>query len=141
MRLFALATLALLLFTSAANAHSPSACERPEPSDAPLTFVGKPSALIDGQGGFLLWLELCRAEFPGSRVCTTRDLIENGNLPALEDNEFIWVLPFWLDSVHDYSGAKIDNGSCVVLANNPNLPAPRIAQIGCTETRGLACCE
>jgi hypothetical protein len=137
-----LSTLALLMLTSAASAHSPAACAQPtDPTKELRTFVGKSAATSSGHHGLLGWLDICRTEFPGSRVCSTRDLIENRNLPELADNEWIWIVPYWLNDSHDYSGAQFDRGVCAVLANNPNIPPTRIAEVNCDSVLQVACCN
>ena len=80
----------LVLLPLAASANPPTACPEPDPV---LQFVGKTSELVNGQASRLGWTQACQSEFPGSTMCSTRDLIERGNLPSLSLGEELWICP------------------------------------------------
>jgi hypothetical protein len=140
--LSAFVTALIVAIASPALAHSPSACPTPAPeADAPLDFVGTTTATVDGQGHLLGWLPLCRAEYPGSRVCTTRDLVESVQLPAMEVGDAWWVMPYWIDSQHEYSGRfNQESASCAVIQVLSDTPNPIFTAGGCNATRPVACC-
>lgn len=133
-----LALLLSLLFTSAANAHSPSSC----PSTTPpiLQFVGATTATVYGQRHLLGWLPLCRAEYPGSQVCTTRDLVESAPISSMEPEDTWWVMPYWIDSQHEYSGRFYNELSCAAIQRLIFLPDPIFSSNDCNATYPVACC-
>ena len=140
MRLILSTFLAALIvaLASPAHAHSPSSC----PSTTPpiLQFVGTTTATVDGQGHLLGWLPLCRAEYPGSRVCTTRDLVESAQLPAMEVGDAWWVMPYWIDSEHEYSGRFNQSVSCAIIRGSVDYTHPIFSTGICNDLHPVACC-
>ena len=53
---------------------------------------------------YIVLTNLCQAEFPGSRVCNTREIAETVNYPTLTDNSHAWVAPSKFTSL-DYPGS------------------------------------
>jgi hypothetical protein len=141
MRLFLSVLLTALIVPLAAQAHSPSQCPT-APSDPPaLQFVGATLTETDGHRGVLSWSELCRTDWPGSRVCTTRDLIENG-APPLADEEMMWIQALWIDSEHEYSGQYTNqqNQSCKTIHKYTSLASPWFRTDACNVLHSVACC-
>lgn len=135
-----LLVLALAASSGAAYAHSPSACPAVPDVDAALTFVGETSVLIGGQQGRLGWETACQAEFPGSQVCSSRDIIVGG-VPELTP-AFRWVVPHWLDANHEYSGL-LQNHNCnvLVVGASGEPEQPRFGSSSCNVPFAALCCS
>ena len=83
MRLLALTTLAVLLFASAANAQ----------------YVGITGTAFDGAQGVFTYNRACHAAHPGSRMCTSEEVLETVNPPTLgSPGEIAWVRPVFKPS-------------------------------------------
>jgi hypothetical protein len=128
----------LVLLPLTASAHSPASC--PKTESPILQFVGTTTATVDGQGHLLGWLPLCRAEYPGSRVCTTRDLVESVQLPAMEIGDAWWVMPYWIDSEHEYSGRFYQELSCANIGRIIDYTHPIFYTGDCNNLQPVACC-
>jgi hypothetical protein len=140
MRLFlsVLVTALIVALASPAHAHSPSSC----PSTTPpiLQFVGATTATVAGHGHLLGWLPLCRAEYPGSQVCTTRDMVESAPILSMESGDTWWVMPYWIDSQHEYSGRFYNEVSCAAIQRFIFFGDPIFSSGDCTATHPVACC-
>lgn len=138
MRPFLSVLFTTLIVPFAAQAHSPSAC----PSTTPpiLQFIGATTATVDGQGHLLGWQPLCLAENPGSRVCTTRDFVESVQPPVMEVGDKWWVMPYWIDSEHEYSGRFNQSASCAIVQRLIDYAHPIFSTGSCNDLHPVACC-
>lgn len=58
---------------------APESC--PANPAPPYVFVGVTEQLLNGGQGYWTYLQACRDEFPGSRWCTSKEVIETTNIP------------------------------------------------------------
>ncbi len=97
--MFALANAALLFLTTAANAQ----------------YVGVTSETFDGAQGVFTYNRACHAAHPGSRMCTSQEIMSTVNPPVVGNpGEMAWVHPVYQavsTSLIDVSGAR-DVGTC-----------------------------
>ena len=82
----------------------------PASADEPhLDFLGLSKGVTDGGGGIVTMHRLCQATFPGSRMCTSRDILLSIAPPALGRSDSGWVQPVFVPyhsepGVFDISG-------------------------------------
>ena len=128
----------LVMLPMVAAAHSPESCPKLDP---PLQFVGKTISIHRGHDVFLGGKEICDASFPGSTVCTSRDLAE-GPKPDLVENEIAWVRLFWLDEKHEYSRALVSTNTNTYYAIHKiaTLNFPFLRELPCNGVERIACC-
>ena len=132
---YLIAILVMLPLTAAA--HPRNACPNPDPI---LQFVGKTTATVDGQGHLLGWLPLCRTEYPGSQVCTTRDFVESAQPRVMKVGDKWWVMPYWIDSEHEYSGRFNQSASCAIIQRLIDYTHPIFSPGVCNDLHPVACC-
>jgi len=145
MRLFLSALVTALLAPFAAQAHSPDACPAPEPGPMRYQLVGLTSATTNGIAGPLGFTRLCDAEYPSSRWCTSREVLDSANLPATSGEA--WVRPTDLSNQSDASGQGNVSGltclhySNLIYAGLTMDDAGRFSKSECTTLRAVACCS
>ncbi len=121
----------------------------PAPAAPAFELVGFTSVTVQGGEGFLGMTSICSAEFPGSRFCNTKEIIETVNVPASLEGE-AWVTPlpegsgnglntnsacqisqqgFWTESGVNFlvSGTTVDATGGFGLSK-------------CIDARSIACC-
>ena len=105
MRQLTLATFALLLFASAANAQ----------------YVGVTATTFDGQQGVFTYNLACHAAHPGSRMCTSEEVMETVNPPIVgSPGEVAWVRPV-LKPVATGASSSISTDASGVTTSPYNL--------------------
>ena len=107
------------------------------------------TATIAGFEGLFTLMNACDAEFPGSRMCTSREVTETTELPVISSGPRAWVQPVRiLPDGRDISGAVSASGelSCqgwrVSIASG--LAVDRRGQfmgsLNCGSPSRVACC-
>jgi hypothetical protein len=127
-----------------------------EASSAPV-FQGFSSTTMDGAYGIFAMAQACSSSFAGSKVCTTREIMNsvyNGNASNLSNNA--WVLPdlIPLDSGALESTTGRSEGTPVNYfacngwgSNNTNYNGTAVSSAGriyiqpCNTTQSVACCK
>jgi hypothetical protein len=88
-RTLILAALALLLLATAANAQ----------------YVGVTAQTFDGTQGIFTYNRACHDAHPGSRMCTSEEVMETINPPTLgSPGEVAWVRPVFQPVASSYTG-------------------------------------
>jgi hypothetical protein len=93
---FALATASLLLLASAANAQ----------------YVGVTSETFDGAQGVFTYNRACHAAHPGSRMCTSEEVIKTLNPPVVgSPGDLAWVIPVFQPTGYTHSVDRSGRGA------------------------------
>jgi hypothetical protein len=122
------------------------------PGGAAFTFVGFTTGTIGNVGGFnagvLEWTRTCRAEFAGSRTCTSDEVLTAVDPPTIANpDDFAWVVPRLIAPNVDASGIGF-NFSCAGFTGATSAGALGIVVDGhgrfslaqCAEAHRVACC-
>ena len=123
-------------------------------------FVGFSSTTHDGGEGVLTFNGACHATFPGSRMCTSEEVLETTPPPSGPSGDFAWVrsvlvphqLPGWAVDVSGETGGLSGSDAGVLscngwLANQSGFnglttqgTTGRFSAQRCDFTRPVACC-
>ena len=130
---------------------------KPEPQPEPaaagnLELVGFTIATTVGGIGLFGMTKLCQAEYVGSRMCTSEEIMKSINIPELPSDSYAWVQPVIIstDSSRNYidlSGIKGYQITCnnwsIGNASNSGFGVNHIGQFirpSCNEIIPVACC-
>lgn len=117
--------------------------------------VGFTVATTDGDNnGFVGMHALCESEFPGSRMCTTADIVRNGLAQGLSVFAVTWVHPSIQvfapsgNAIDAISGARPGTSSisCTGWTDDDSelsgmtLTSEGFFPGGCEQSRSVACC-
>jgi hypothetical protein len=145
MRLFLSTLLTALIVPFSAQSHSPNSCPAPESAPMRWQLVGFTSATTDGIAGPLGFTRLCDAEYPGSRWCTSREVLNSSNLPATSGEA--WVRPTFEVKLLDASGLESSAPTLTCGSySNPGGNSLKVDDAGrflpgaCSTLRAVACC-
>jgi hypothetical protein len=64
-----------------------------EASASGYQLKGFSAQTVRGDGGVLTMSSACAASFPGSRMCTSREILDTTNVPVFTNNNDAWVRP------------------------------------------------
>lgn len=116
-------------------------------------LVGFTSTLHLGDTGVLGFTLACQAEFPGSRMCTSAEVVETTNVPATLSGE-AWVRPSikaangglvfdesgvaeaWITGCQGWSSTSSTNGFLGLTVDD----AGRFRDADCAPPRPVSCC-
>jgi hypothetical protein len=114
-------------------------------------LIGFTSTLHLGDTGVLGFTLACQAEFPGSRMCTSQEVMETTSLPESLAGD-AWVRPVVTGDKYgaiDASGVRAEDLSCSGWSNaNGSTAAGLIVSEsgsirvtpGCEDPRAVSCC-
>jgi hypothetical protein len=119
------------------------------PSVQQRTFLGVSTLMLKGDRGFGRYNAACHDDFPGSRMCTTKEYIETVNPPEVETEA--WIRPDYVrggyGSVIDITGSSSTPGymSCAGWTNDSYhgltiAPGGVIFAKPCSPEKPIACC-
>ncbi len=117
-------------------------------SEGRYEFVGFSTAKSNGAGGILKFTQVCQADFPNSRMCTSEEIIKTVNVPSANGEG--WVQPTTVGFavyggayILDKSGIYVDTCSGWSSDNNAGLTVSTDGKFGltnCVEVLSIACC-
>lgn len=64
-----------------------------EASGSGFELKGFTTTTVRGDSGVLVMTSRCAEAFPGSRMCTSREVLETRNVPTISSNNDAWVRP------------------------------------------------
>ena len=121
-------------------------------SSSSMQLVGFTSGTYTGGLGLLEFARLCQQEFPGSRMCTTKEVADSANIPTGIPTGNAWVRPLILrgDLVYDlttgFSTTQSANMTCRFWTDNATYNGMVVSHtggfgsIGCDINNHIACC-
>ena len=112
---------------------TPSAACRPQdttmmwnvggPAPPVFEFVGLSSTSHIGGAGILTLNSACQSTFPGSRMCTTEEILETVSPPSIVGSVGGWVRPVFVP--HQLTGEALDISGLGSISNLGNLTCPQ----------------
>lgn len=123
-------------------------------------IVGFSTTTVTGHAGLKAITEACSSDFPGSRICTSEEIVKSTNFPSITPYAEAWVLPVLSGSgnpgsevntapaLDKYSGIGFNDGRYLTCGGwaGSNLQALvvttefRFMLVGCASARNVACC-
>lgn len=114
-------------------------------SEGRYEFVGFSTAQSNGAAGILKFTQMCQADFPNSRMCTSVEIIKTVNVPSATG--IGWVQPILggtVDHLFDVSGIyEINYGGLTCSLGSDGLTVSTDGKFGtssCSEVLSVACC-
>jgi hypothetical protein len=122
-------------------------------SDGKYEFVGFSTAKSSGAAGILKLHQLCQADFPNSRMCTSLEIIRTVNVPSATGSG--WVQPLFVGSgAYAYSVYTADASGIEDIPNEMTCYGwsdiyrrgltvstdGKFGQTECSEVLSIACC-